>query len=595
MAGVNGNLSWGIVPLGWSTDNVAGSFPNVYNYVNSANEPMRYQIQWANALNEDENASAADFLNGSGSLIKVVFDVQITMEYDVNWKTIGTIKKTKDIVNHKYDTGTVANIQRFTIDIAPLIRDELSYSLCPINKGTWTSNYYGGMNGGAVVQDNVLGNTISSGNYVSWFNNSNNGTYRNVRVRASWEIINGEGEIIAANSTSKLYAPQCTVINSVSQWEKDRAVIGSKYALRSNKGDADFLTRSPYVHATGLTDTKKSVRMDEAAEFLQFYVWTASWADINGSVTTGGMGGNDVGAFGFKVETFTAGDVAENTFYIRDFEANLETLNTSGGKQFLRDNGRQNCIQNVSPYYIKNTATKYSSPNGSGTPVFPYWASYSGDTITDDTTWYRVGLRRFGLDECTDPSSGNTSRKSSEYRYYVIDREDENLTYNYVRFHWLNSLGGIDSYTAKRNITEGLTINREVIERKSVDRKHYQTSANLDICISDTMRGGNLYQGGREVINVNADRTLSVYTEPLNIVTANWLEEIMLSTNVWVEMDTNATAQGNARNANLRPSTKGYIPVIITNSDVETVNQEQGLVTFNIEYTLAHKVETQRT
>ena len=40
--------------------------------------------------------------------------------------------------------------------------------------------------------------------------------------------------------------------------------------------------------------------------------------------------------------------------------------------------------------------------------------------------------------------------------------------------------------------------------------------------------------------------------------------------------------------------TKEYIPVIITNSDIETVNQEAGLVKFNIEYTLAHKVITQR-
>ena len=60
-------------------------------------------------------------------------------------------------------------------------------------------------------------------------------------------------------------------------------------------------------------------------------------------------------------------------------------------------------------------------------------------------------------------------------------------------------------------------------------------------------------------------------------------------------MDTDATKLGNTRNSNIRPSTKGYIPVILTNSNVETVNQEQGLVKFNIEYTLAHKVETQRT
>ena len=111
---------------------------------------------------------------------------------------------------------------------------------------------------------------------------------------------------------------------------------------------------------------------------------------------------------------------------------------------------------------------------------------------------------------------------------------------------------------------------------------------------SDTMRGGDIYKGGREVSNVNAERTQSVYTEPLNKSIAKWLEEMILSPNVWIEMDTDATEMGYKRNPYLRPSTKEYIPVIITNSDVETVNQAEGLVKFNIEYTLAHKVITQR-
>ena len=108
------------------------------------------------------------------------------------------------------------------------------------------------------------------------------------------------------------------------------------------------------------------------------------------------------------------------------------------------------------------------------------------------------------------------------------------------------------------------------------------------------MRGGNLYKGGREVLSVGADRNNSVYTEPLNKEMADWLEEIMTSPNVWIEMDTDATARGNTVNPFQRPSTKGYIPIIINNSEVETLNQESGLVKYNIEYTLAHKVQTQR-
>jgi hypothetical protein len=194
-----------------------------------------------------------------------------------------------------------------------------------------------------------------------------------------------------------------------------------------------------------------------------------------------------------------------------------------------------------------------------------------------------------------------TTVRATEYRYFNIDREDAKLPYDFVRFHWLNRLGGIDSYTAKRSVVESISVNRDTIENKSADRTWYQNSldgtgatiADADY-ISNTMRGGNLYKGGREVLNVNANRNNSVYTEPLNKSTAQWLEEIMTSPNVWIEMDTDATARGNTINPYQRPSTKEYMPVIITNGSAETVNQEAGLVSFNIEYTLAHKVQTQR-
>ena len=68
----------------------------------------------------------------------------------------------------------------------------------------------------------------------------------------------------------------------------------------------------------------------------------------------------------------------------------------------------------------------------------------------------------------------------------------------------------------------------------------------------------------------------------------------MLSPNVWIEMNTEATKRGHETNPYLRPSVNGYIPVIISNSEIDTVNQSEGLVKFNIEYILSHKVVTQR-
>ena len=193
--------------------------------------------------------------------------------------------------------------------------------------------------------------------------------------------------------------------------------------------------------------------------------------------------------------------------------------------------------------------------------------------------------------------------RATEYRYFNIDRETANIPYGFVRFHWLNRAGAIDSYTAKRNVAEGLSVDKGTVEIKSADRtwvqNQYKPATTLTLndpsaYHSNTMRGGDLYKGGRQVLNVNANRNNSVFTEPLNRETADWLQEIITSPNVWIEMDTDATQRNNTANPYQRPSTKGYIPVIINNSEVETLNQDSGLVKFNIEYTLAHKVQTQR-
>ena len=44
----------------------------------------------------------------------------------------------------------------------------------------------------------------------------------------------------------------------------------------------------------------------------------------------------------------------------------------------------------------------------------------------------------------------------------------------------------------------------------------------------------------------------------------------------------------------LRPAKALYTPVILTNSEVVSLDQEKGLVKFNIEYTLAQGIITQR-
>ena len=598
MANYLGDVSWGIVPLNWNGSNLASMSWNYRNnYLKSANDQLRYQVQWMKAgLNEGVEPSAGNFSGlpasgtvGKGDIVSVIFTIKTSVDGS-NWTTIGTIKKSRDIANKKYNDGSQPAGHRFTIDISQLVSDQLSYSLCPINKGTWQSNYYGGMNGGITMQDNVIGASGALGNPISNYNVSENGTFRRIKVSATFDIINGDGEIVAAESnlTNPAGSTYVTAINSVNQFERD-SVYYNKYTVDYYTG-YNFLTRCPNWSG-GVTneDFKKPVRIDEQAEWVQFYIRRNYSNEIRG------VGLDDmVGADAIKIITYDASGV-ENTFYLRDFEDNLLT-ELSGGYVLPKNYQNQMFIQNISPDYIINSDNVWSpdTTRSNNPSNYPYWDAYTSSTITNNTVYYTAELVKVGM------WGTKIVRVVSNTYKYTIDRESENIPYGFVRFHWLNSLGAIDSYTAKRDIVEGLTISRGVVERKSRDRTWYQSDENqgesLDdsLYISDTMRGGDLYKGGREVSNVNADRVQSVYTEPLNKSVANWLEEMLLSPNVWIEKDTEATAMGYARNPYLRPSTKEYIPVIITNSDIETVNQENGLVKFNIEYTLAHKVQTQR-
>ena len=588
--GINGNVSWGIVPIDGNSSNLAGAFYEYrFNNLKSANEPLRYQIQWTgiSGLNEITEPSklnwtgGASTTNGDGDIVNVIFEVYTTTDYErtfpEDWDLIGTIKKSRDIANRKYDDGTPPSGHRFTVDISRLLSDEITYSLCPIKKGTWQSAFYGGMNGGLTMQDNVLSGSGAMGSPISNYNVSRNGSFRNVKVKTYYEVINGDGQIVSASGNSKT-SDLVTVINSVDQFDKDVVYYNNKFAISETVPSTDshgFMSRCPNHNNSTTPNFSKEVRMDDEAEWLY-------WFQRRVGVGSGSTSSNQVSRIRLHCRN-SDGDV----FYLKEFASRLRKPANYG---FLQN---RVCVQNVSPAYInENDGTTYTNATDTSEVALTV-AAYPNGLITASTNHYRIHLQYVA-------AIGGAVTRHTHYRHYTIDREDEKNPYAFVKFHWLNSVGGIDSYTAKRDVVEGLTISRDVIERKSADRTWYQNDTNDgttlsdSVYVSDTMRGGDIYKGGREVSNVNAERVQSVYTEPLNQLSAKWLEEIMLSPNVWIEKDTDSTAFGNIVNPYLRPSTKEYIPVIITNSDIESINQAEGLVKFNIEYTFAHKLITQR-
>tara|TARA_B100001250_G_scaffold408270_1_gene430382 strand:+ start:4786 stop:6852 length:2067 start_codon:yes stop_codon:yes gene_type:complete len=687
MAKYKGTIVAGIQPYGDSSSNLANmSYGWRANYLKSAHTQMRYQVIW-NGLNDNQAPSASGFnaSNNKGEIVNIVFRVYATTQYPYpasasSWDLIATIKKSRDLANKSYLAGqpSLPN-QRFTIDISALCQDLLSYSLVPINKGTWQSSYWGGMNGGTTVQDNVT-ETISN------YNINPNGTYRHILVQAIPEVILANGTIQEATGQASLSFNKIAVINSVAQFEKDAIYYNLKYivqkALSNTNNPKGFMSLCPNFTQLTSVPFLKQVRTDEEAEWL--YWWQRNMGEAGDQTTKARL----------KVETYLSNGSLQNTIYLSDFNSNLDKQTVSNLEVF-KINQERICVQNVSPVYINanaqddggntitnkiDSSTSYYRThleyinaednlveNGDFANGATSWNSNANWTITtgeatssgaaadiNQGTWnplsgheYMVtftiksissGGFRFqlgGVFGTTRTTTGTftetitttstdririfsvtsangvvtdiqvqknpTTIRATEYRYFGIDRETANVPFGFVRFHWLNRIGGIDSYTAKRNVTESLSVKKSTIETKSADRTWYQddqlaggTSVNNDNYISNTMRGGNLYKGGREVLNVTAQRNNSVFTEPLNKETADWLEEIITSPNVWIEMDTDATARGNTVNPFQRPSTKEYIPVIITNNEVEILNQESGLVKFNLEYTLSHKVQTQR-
>ena len=577
MATARGTLTMAIQPRGTTSDYLKNmSYGWMSNYLKSANTQMRYQIQWG-GLAENSEPSKNNFSGTEGDVINIVFRVYATTQFPYpaqlsDWDNVGTIRKTRDIANRSYNSNTYLPNQRFTVDISKICQDLLSYSLVPINKGTWQSSEWGGMNGGQTKQDNVVA-TISD------YNVTPNGMYRHIKVTANPEIILANGTIVESTASPMVFNT-ISIINSLAQFEKENIFYNTSYSIQKTAASASFprafLSLCPNFTQSNSSGFSKEIRTDVESDFLYWYQRVAGNAQTNPN--------QNARKIRIKIDTYLQNGTAQNSFYLTDFNSNLDTVVLSTNT-FFNQNQYKVCAQNISPVYANANG---EDANGAALT----------NQIDSDTNKYSAYLEYITTND--DLSNSNTIR-ATEYRWYKIDRESYNNAFGFVRFYWLNRMGGIDSYTAKRNVMESISVNRSTMETRSADRTWYQddqvgSGASVDPAnyISNTMRGGDLYKGGREVLSINAERNNSVFTEPLNKQTADWLEEILTSPNVWIEMDTEATKRGNTVNPFQRPSTKGYMPVIITNSDIETLNQETQMVKFNIEYTLSHKVQTQR-
>ena len=622
MATIRGYATWGQIPLwysGYEMMNQQVSFNG--NYLISANTPMIYQVIWtapaAPPLAEVDEMyiPAAD-----GDVMNIVFNVYATTEFPTpssslsDWELLGSIRKSRDIPNTNVVTpGDIPNSQSFTVDVSRLVADELSYSLVPIGKGSWQSQAYGGMNGGAPKQDNIT-------QAISPYNVTANGMYRTIKVRADIEQLNADGEVIS--STSEVYedtahtttgsAPSVRVLNSVPSFSENiyndqmRILDENEPTLTEPK---QALTNCPNSNWEDTTPSfMKSVNIFNTADFLYFYVKNPyPAADPTEYYNRYEVYGQAYDADGGVGLDFVLGSEWENSLGTIGIFSDLSHSFEKQSALTFENSQNQPCVQNVSCQYI-NSHAYAANATGSEQTDYPYTGA-TITPITDDTEYYKVYVRG----AYWDGAAWNTQRHSSIY-YYSINREDASNKFNKqlfqnVTFHWLNPQGGIDTYTARRDILESISVSKSLMETRLPNRRYMQDNADAggaiasNEYINDTMRGFDTYRGGTEVLSSNAKENASAYTEPLNAEEARWLREIFASPNVWVEEDTAFNTQTTYRhdaayhmynlNPTIRPATTIYWPIIITNTEVVSLDQANGLVKYNIEYTYSQGILTQ--
>ena len=547
------------------------------NELLSANLPITIQMEWSGT-----GVTGTYVPQVEGDLVNVILEIYMGNKFGVNQSfsaprdmlKIAEVSKSRDLPFQFQDTGEYASItsdvQFFSFDIQSICADLLSYTLAPIKKGTIasTGGGFGGYNG--EVSSYLQG---SARPYMKSL-----GAFRFISFKAKAEVLDSNGDLTIAETsvssgTIKYYEGKSFgIVNAVPQWTDMHRL--NKYTISGASGlqnlTQKFLSYCPNGIASGTPSYKKPVRLAHQAEWLHFYLFQGKFDDADS---------NDNGTNGVHILiTTTESDGSSNTATLINFN-NLIT--DEAGTKHIDDADdaiyRAYCIQNVSPAFI-NTVT--------------------ASTITSDTISYTAQL-------IIDPKSGS-DYAISEVRHYVIDKQPTKFAYGFVRFHWLNRLGGIDSYTCTRDVVESINVSKNLYEQRPSQRIYVEQDTTPDIYGSKTTTDFNAnsntvdtnfsetYQESVRVLNVDATKNDSVYTEPMDKIEADWLSELITSPSVWIELENDPSTRANTMNSTTHPSTIGYFPVIITNSSVETVNQEQGLVKFNIEYTHSHKINTQR-
>ena len=153
----------------------------------------------------------------------------------------------------------------------------------------------------------------------------------------------------------------------------------------------------------------------------------------------------------------------------------------------------------------------------------------------------------------------------SETYYFDIDQDCHNVE---RRFHWLNRLGGIDSFNFTAN--ESLTQTTQHI------------NYNKNLLYVPTQNASNTYDldvkdRGITSLAVKSSEEIMTYSQIVDDQERIWLQVLLSSPNVWTEeLDESGD--------------RVYIPIILRDSEIMMSDEANNLFTFSFGFSYANKV-----
>tara|TARA_R110000751_G_scaffold14105_3_gene46272 strand:- start:70 stop:1440 length:1371 start_codon:yes stop_codon:yes gene_type:complete len=430
--GINATIDIAQQPMG--TSNTGLNYQRQWGYVAarvwSVNNPIMISVKWY-ALSESTEplASNYDTVTQKGDVVNVIFDIYQVMDtncvFPEDWTLVASVRKSRDLRNisqaDRIDGGDgvqTVHGQMFTVDISEICKDLLSYSLLPMGKGTWASWNFGGLNGGARQQDNLMLNVMND----KWIY-TRNGSHRTIKVRCRTEIIDNNGILQEASATGsyKDINRSFMIINNASDFDSNQVQSvnnGTELLMHDGWGCSttyprQMLTLCPNRTYNGAwqygVQNSKDVRLTDATEQLQWIQRDASnygiySPQLNAGGTSATITDDLADDFYIKVVAYDSVGAVVRTGRLYDWNENLKPKITINGVTDVWTRWQERpCVQNVSPVFINaniiyDSSTVKNTWEHGGTTYTRWNIDSNGGAndstslfLNDEVAYYRVG------------------------------------------------------------------------------------------------------------------------------------------------------------------------------------------------------------